>query len=110
MQPRITKDKYNATETVTKESIHAVSKTTSNTCNKKDAWQSKDKLIKSCKYCGKGHNTGQCPAKYVKCYKWSKVGHFANVCRSSNNNLHQGQQGHTVAEESDYNNQGPVRY
>ena len=51
----------------------------------------KDKIIKSCKCCGKGHNTGQCPAKHVECQMCSKVGHFANVCRSSNNNLSQDQ-------------------
>ena len=80
-----TKDKYNATETVTKEFIHAVSlHKRSNNSNKKDGKQSKDKFIKSCKckYCGKGHDTGQCLAKHVKCLKCSKVGHFANVCRS----------------------------
>ena len=63
-----TKDKHNATETVTKESIDAVSHhKESNNSNKKDGKWSKDKFIKSCKYCQKGHNTGQCPAKHVKC-------------------------------------------
>ena len=84
------KDKYNTTKTVTKEFIHAVS--LHEKSNKKDGKQSKDKFIRSCQYCGKGHNTGQCPAKHVKCHKCSKVGHFANVCRSSSNNLSQGQQ------------------
>ena len=88
-----TKDRYNATERVTKESIHAVSfHKKSNNSNMKDGKQSKDKFIKSCKYCRKGHNTGQCPAKHVKCHKCSKVGHFDNVCRYSNNNQSQGQQ------------------
>ena len=72
-----TKDKYNATETVTKESIHAISLNKKcNNSNKKDGKQSKDKFIKSCKFCGKVHNTGQCPAKHVKCHKCSKVGHL----------------------------------
>ena len=44
------------------------------------------------KYCQKGHNTGQCPAKHVKCHNCSKVGHFAKVYRSSNSNQSQGQQ------------------
>ena len=88
-----TKDKYNATETVNKESIQALSlHKKSNNSNKKDGKQSKDKFTKSCKYCGKGHNTGQYPANHIKCHKCSNVGHFANVCRSSNNNLSQGQQ------------------
>ena len=88
-----TKDKYNATEIVTKESIHAVSlHKKGNNSDKKDGKQSKDKFIKSCKYCQKSHNTGQCPAKHVKCHKCSKIGHFANVCRSSNSNQSQGQQ------------------
>ena len=81
------KDKYNATEIVIKESIHAVSlHKKSNKSDKEDGKHSKDKFIKSCKYCGKGHNTGQCLAKHVKCHKCSKVGHFANVCRSSKSN------------------------
>ena len=47
-----TKDKYNATETVTRESIHEVClHKKSNNSNKKDGKQSKDKFIKSCKYC-----------------------------------------------------------
>ena len=76
-----TKDKYNATETVAKESIHAISlHKKSNSGNKKDGKQSKDKFTKSCIYRGKGYNTGQCPAKHVKCHKSSKVGHFANAC------------------------------
>ena len=88
---------YNATETVTIESIHAVSPhKKSNNSNKIHGKQSKDKFIKSCKYCGKYHNTGQCPPKHAKCHKCSKVGHFANVCRSSNNNQHKGQQVQTL--------------
>ena len=62
-----TKHKYIATETVTKESIHAVCLLKKrNYSHKKDGKQSKEKSIKSCKYCGKGHNTGRCPAKHVK--------------------------------------------
>ena len=62
------KDKYNATETVAKNSIHAIRlHKKSNNSNKNDGRQSNDKFIKSCKYCGKGHNTGQCPAEHVKC-------------------------------------------
>ena len=42
----VTKDKYNATETVTKESIHAVSlHKKSNKSNKKDGKQSEEKFI-----------------------------------------------------------------
>ena len=90
-------DKYNATKTVTKESTHAVSFhwKSNDICHmpkQEDGKQSKDKFIKSCKYCGKCHNTGQCPGMHVKCDKCSQVGHFANICRSSNNNPSQGQQ------------------
>ena len=88
-----TKDKYNATETVTKESIHAVSlHRQSSNSDKKGGKQSKDKFIKSCKFCGKGHNTGQCQANHAKCHKCNKVGHFGNVCRSFKSNQSQGQQ------------------
>ena len=65
------KDKYNTTESVTKESIHEVSlHRKSNNSDKKDGKQSKDKFFTSCK----SHNTGQCPAKHVKCHPCSKVG------------------------------------
>ena len=88
-----TKDIYNATETVTKESIHAVGlHKKSNNSDKKDGKQSKDKFIKSYKYCGKGNNTFQYLAKHVKCHRCSKVGHFSNVCRSSDNKQSQGHQ------------------
>ena len=87
------KDKHYATGTVTEESIHAVSlHKKSNPSGKKDDKQNKEKFIKSFQDCGKGHNTGQCPPKHVKCHKCSKVWHFANVCRSSNNDQSQGQQ------------------
>ena len=88
-----TRDKYNANDRATKEAIHAVGHhKKSNNSNEKDGKQSKDKFIKSFKYCGKGHNTGHCSVKHVKCHKCSKVGHFANGFKSSNNNQSHTQQ------------------
>ena len=36
-------------------------------------------VIKSCKYCGKSHNRGNCPAFGKKC---SRDNHFKSMCKS----------------------------
>ena len=72
--------------------MHAVCLHKESNNSKKDGTQIEDKSINSCKYWGKGHNTGHCQATHIKCHKCSKVGNFANVCRWSNNKLGQGQQ------------------
>ena len=36
-----------------------------------------------CKWCGKKHGPGKCPAYGKKCNKCQKMNHFASVCRSS---------------------------
>ena len=40
---------------------------------------------KSCKYCGKTHSKGNCPAYGKKCQKCGRDNHFKSVCRSSGN-------------------------
>ena len=45
------------------------------------------KKIKQCKYCGKTHIRGACPAFHQTCNKCHKKGHFANVCMSTNKHL-----------------------
>ena len=40
--------------------------------------------IRNCKYCGKSHNRGNCPAYGKKCQKCGKENHFKAVCRSGN--------------------------
>ena len=39
--------------------------------------------IHNCKYCGKSHNKGNCPAFSKKCGKCGKENHFNAVCKSS---------------------------
>ena len=39
--------------------------------------------IHNCKYCGKSHNRGNCPAFGKKCGKCGKENHFKAVCKSS---------------------------
>ena len=39
-------------------------------------------LIRNCKYCGKSHNKGNCPAFGKKCGKCGKENHFKAVCKS----------------------------
>ena len=39
-------------------------------------------LIRNCKYCGKSHNKGNCPAFGKKCSKCRKDNHFKAVCKS----------------------------
>ena len=38
--------------------------------------------MRSCKYCGKSHNRGNCPAYGKKCQKCGRENHFKAVCRS----------------------------
>ncbi len=39
-------------------------------------------MIKNCKYCGKEHFQGRCPAYNRQCGKCGKYNHFASVCMS----------------------------
>ena len=41
-------------------------------------------VSQKCSYCGnRKHSRRSCPARYVECYRCSKLGHFAKVCRSN---------------------------
>ena len=41
-------------------------------------------VSQKCLYCSnKKHSRRSCPAHYVECYRCSKLGHFAKVCRSN---------------------------
>ena len=42
------------------------------------------KNIKNCKFCGKSHRYGKCPAFGKTCSKCSKKNHFAAVCKTKN--------------------------
>ena len=42
--------------------------------------------IRNCKYCGKSHNKGNCPAFGKKCQKCRKENHFKAVCKSGSDN------------------------
>ena len=41
-----------------------------------------DVTIKDCKYCGKDHKKGQCPAYASQCQNCKKTGHWKAKCRS----------------------------
>ena len=41
-----------------------------------------DRLIKNCRFCGRSHNRGNCPAYGKECSNCLKSNHFAAVCRS----------------------------
>ena len=41
--------------------------------------------VHNCKYCGKSHNSGNCPAYGKKCQKCGKDNHFKVVCKSGSN-------------------------
>ena len=41
--------------------------------------------VRNCKYCGKSHSRGNCPAYGKKCQKCGKENHFKAVCKSGNN-------------------------
>ena len=42
--------------------------------------------IRNCKYCGKSHSRGNCPAYGKKCQKCGKENHFKAVCKSGSGN------------------------
>ena len=42
-------------------------------------------FVKSCKYCRKSHNRGNCPAFGRKCQKYGRDNHFKLMCKSGNN-------------------------
>ena len=44
-------------------------------------------MIKQCKYCGRAHMRGACPAFHQTCNNCHKKGHFANFCMSTNKSL-----------------------
>ena len=39
-------------------------------------------FVHNCKYCGKSHSRGNCPAYGKKCQKCGKDNHFKSVCKS----------------------------
>ena len=45
-------------------------------------------LIKNCKFCGRTHNRGNCPAYGKECNHCKKKNHFANVSRKVVNEIH----------------------
>ena len=45
-------------------------------------------LFSNCKYCGKSHSRGNCPAYGKKCQKCGKENHFKSVCKSGNSRDH----------------------
>ena len=49
--------------------------------------KTKTQIINNCRYCGKSHARGSCPAYGQNCRKCNKVNHFANVCLSKTVNI-----------------------
>ena len=50
---------------------------------KQSVQQSSSKTVRGCRYCGKTHGKGQCPAYGKICSSYNKRNHFASVCLSS---------------------------
>ncbi len=40
-------------------------------------------IIRNCKYCGRDHNKGKCPAYGINCKRCEKRNHFARKCMST---------------------------
>ena len=67
--------------------------------------------IRNCKYCGKSHNKGNCPAFGKKCQKYGKVNHFKAVGKSGSDSKRdhsrqrpkkgKGKRFHEINEQSD---------
>ena len=54
---------------------------------KENRYSQAAKKIKQCKYCGRTHIRGACPAFHQTCNKCHKKGHLAKVCMSTNKHL-----------------------
>lgn len=42
----------------------------------------KENMVRHCKYCGRDHQKGKCPAYGEKCRKCGKINHFSTKCMS----------------------------
>ena len=65
------------------EEVHFQRKQYGNTEN-----YAKSKMIKNCKFCGRSHPIGHCPAYGKSCSSCGKANHFAAVCKSKGKSVH----------------------
>ena len=67
-------------------SVHYVTKNTKpikpQASIKSQPGSNKSTMFNSCKFCGRSHKRGECPAYGRKCHKWKKPNHFANFCQN----------------------------
>ena len=71
---------------MTYDAIHSNNKGRSQSRNKNQGWAQSQSSIRNCKYCGKIHNCGNCPAFGKECIKCSKKNHFKSVCKAGSSN------------------------
>ena len=67
-------------------SVHYVKKNTKTfkpqASIKSQPGSNKSTIINSCKFCGRSHKRGECPAYGRKCHKCKKQNHFAKFCQN----------------------------
>ena len=78
--------KTTMTYDVIHQGFHGIDKSSGKSNNRN--W-SNSSLGRSCKYCGKSHSRGNCPAYGKKCQKCGKDNHFKSVCKNGNANSDQ---------------------
>ena len=64
----------------------AINRGRSKSRNKNQGCGRSQRSIRNCKYCGKSHDRGSCPAFGKECSKCGKKNHFKAVCKSNGSN------------------------
>ena len=70
---------------VSYDSIHTNNRSRGKFRSQSRGWAKSSSSVHNCKYCGKSHNRGNCPAYGKKCQKCGKDNHFKVVCKSGCN-------------------------
>lgn len=81
--------------------VHQVKSNRATSKQQNTNWTNKPIKIKQCKYCGKDHMSGQCPAYGKQCRICTKMNHFANVCSQNKPEAKSYRKAHALIAESD---------
>ena len=68
--------------------IHSSNRGRSKSKSKNQGCVRSQSSIRNCKYCGKSHDQGSCPAFGKECTKCGKKNHFKAVCKSGSSDKH----------------------
>ena len=92
----LSKERNKAIEATT-DTVHNVNNSKKKGHGDKDEKNPNRKWVRKCKFCGRKHERGNCPAYGTECHKCHRRNHFASVCMSRS----QEAKIHTVQTESE---------